>query len=40
MHVEQAKEIDYLGDSNVHGSNPINVRHAAHEEKRMPIRGL
>lgn len=34
MHVEQAKKIDDLGDSNVHGSNPINVRHAAYEEKK------
>lgn len=25
MHVEQAKEIDVLGGSNVHGSNSINV---------------
>lgn len=32
--VEQAKEVDALGDSNVHGSDPINVQLAAHEEDK------
>ena len=33
MHIDQAKEVDVLGDSNVHKYDPIDVLHAAHEEK-------
>ena len=33
MHVDQAKEVDVLGDSNVHKFDPIDVLHAAYEEK-------
>ena len=33
MHVDQAKEVDVLGDSNVHKFDPIDVLHATHEEK-------
>ena len=34
MHVEHAKEVDALGDSNVHGCTLINMMHAAHEEEK------
>lgn len=34
MHIEHAKEMDVVGDSNMHKSDPINVMHAAHEEEK------
>ena len=43
MHVEQAKEMDVLGDSNMYKSNPINVMNAFHKEQKddnpWPITG-
>lgn len=34
MHIEHAKEMDVVGDSNMHKPDPINVMHAAHEEEK------
>lgn len=34
MHVEQAKEVDAIVDSNVHGSDSINVLHATYEKEK------
>ena len=37
MHVDQAKEVDVLADSNVHKFDPIDVLHTAHEENNDDI---
>lgn len=34
MHVKQAKEVDGIIDSIMHGSDSINVLHAGHEEEK------
>lgn len=33
-HIEQAKEVNALGGSNILGSNSINVLHVTHEEEK------